>query len=265
MLIGATFTEFFEDVFKNINLKTIAILLIGILIGLILAGCIYSIILIVSLKSDKKMKQANLISIKEEKILDLINKTKKSYLDNTVGFTIGEKSKYLGHIIKDLSNQIAGYYYPNSKYPLYELTIEEILTLLIYVSERVDKILEKSIYRPFRKLSISQIVKIMETRKNSENSKVVKVAEKSLTASKAGMMVLNYANPYYWLKKIVFGGASTYTTNKIALVIIDVVADEINKLYSKRIFNTEDNFNSLIDENLKQIEKEFMKEVEDHE
>ena len=65
MLIGAEFTEFFEDVFKNINLKTIAILLIGILIGLILAGCVYSIILIVSLKSNKKMKQENLVNIKE--------------------------------------------------------------------------------------------------------------------------------------------------------------------------------------------------------
>ena len=38
---------------------------------------------------------------------------------------------------------------------------------------------------------------------------------------------------------------------------MDVVADEINKLYSKRIFNTDDNYNSLIDENLKQIEEEI--------
>lgn len=265
MLIGATFTEFFEDVFKNINLKTIAILLIGILIGLILAGCVYSIILIVSLKSNKKMKQENLVNIKEEKILNLINRTKKAYLNNTVGFTMGEKTKYLGHMIKDLSNQIAGYYYPTSKYPLYELTFEEILSLLIYVSERLNNLFDKSIYRPFRKLSISQIVKIMETRKNAENSKAVKVAEKSIEVSKAGMMVLNYANPYYWLKKIIFGGASTYTTNKIALVILDVVADEINKLYSKRIFNIDDNYNSLIDENLKQIEEEIFKEVEGNE
>jgi hypothetical protein len=105
----------------------------------------------------------------------------------------------------------------------------------------------------------------METRKNAENSKAVKVAEKSIEVSNAGMMVLNYANPYYWLKKIIFGGASTYTTNKIALVILDVVADEINKLYSKRIFNIDDNYNSLIDENLKQIEEEIFKEVEGNE
>ncbi len=265
MLIGAAFTEFFEDVFKNINLKTIAILLIGILIGLILAGCVYSIILIVSLKSNKKMKQENLVNIKEEKILNLINRTKKAYLNNTVGFAMGEKTKYLGHTIKDLSNQIAGYYYPTSKYPLYELTFEEILSLLIYVSERLNNIFDKSIYRPFRKLSISQIVKIMETRKSAGNSKAIKVAEKSIEVSKAGMMALNYANPYYWLKKIIFGGASTYTTNKIALVILDVVADEINKLYSKRIFNTDYNYNSLVDENLKQIEEEIFKEVEENE
>ena len=71
----------------------------------------------------------NLVNIKEEKILNLINRTKKAYLNNTVGFTMGEKTKYLGHTIKDLSNQIAGYYYPTSKYPLYELTFEEILSL----------------------------------------------------------------------------------------------------------------------------------------
>lgn len=265
MLIGAAFTEFFEDVFKNINFKTIAILLIGILIGLIIAGCAYSIILIISLKGDKKLNQENILNTKEEKILSLINITKKEYLNNTVGFTMGEKTKYLGHTIKDLSNRIAAYYYPKSKYPLYELTLEEILSLLIYVSERIDKILDKSIYRPFRKLSISQIVKIMETRKNAGNSKVAKVAEKTWDVSKAGFMVLNYANPYYWLKKIVFGGASTYTTNKIALVIIDIVADEINKLYSKRIFEVDQQFNSLVTENLQQIEEEIIKEVQNYE
>lgn len=265
MLIGAAFTEFFEDVFKNINFKTIAILLIGILIGLIIAGCAYSIILIISLKGDKKLNQENILNTKEEKILSLINITKKEYLNNTVGFTMGEKTKYLGHTIKDLSNRIAAYYYPKSKYPLYELTLEEILSLLIYVSERIDKILDKSIYRPFRKLSISQIVKIMETRKNAGNSKVAKVAEKTWDVSKAGFMLLNYANPYYWLKKIVFGGASTYTTNKIALVIIDIVADEINKLYSKRIFEVDQQFNSLVTENLQQIEEEIIKEVQNYE
>ena len=265
MLIGATFTEFFEDVFKNINIKTIAILLIGILIGLIIAGCVYSIILIISLKSDRKLKQANIVNIKEEKILDLINRTKKEYLNETIGFTIGEKNKYLGNTVKDLSNRIAAYYYPDSKYPLYELTLEETLSLLIYVSERIDKILNKSIYKPFRKLSISQIVKIVETRKDAGTSKVAKVAGKTLDVSKAGFMALNYANPYYWLKNIVFGGATTYTANKIGLVVIDIVADEINKLYSKRIFSEDRKFNSLITENLQQIEEEIFKEVQKYE
>jgi hypothetical protein len=53
------------------------------------------------------------------------------------------------------------------------------------------------------------------------------------------MTVINYANPVYWIKKVVINTSLTYTLNRVFLLVIDIVSDETNKAYSKSIFNEE--------------------------
>ena len=43
----------------------------------------------------------------------------------------------------------------------------------------------------------------------------------------------------YWIKKWVIGGTVNIIISKSAMLIIDIVADETNKTYSKRIFDQE--------------------------
>lgn len=259
--IGKWFSYIFENISKYINFSNVAIFLAGLLIGVVLTGCIYCLVLFLSVKNNKKMQKIQHLNINDEEMIILVEKTKQDFLENNYKLSTSEKGKLLGNTIKDLANKIASIYFPKSKHPLYELTISELLNLLIYINNRIDDILDKPIFKPFKNLSVSQIVNIVELGKKANDSKMVKAASKAHKVSKIGLGIINYANPYYWLKRLVFSKAISYTINKIALITIDIVADETNKVYSKRLFNIEDStLNKHIEQNLKKIEKEIMEE-----
>ena len=68
---------------------------------------------------------------------------------------------------------------------------------------------------------------------------------------------LKYANPVYWVKKLFVGSTINFALRKISLLIIDIVADETNKTYSKSIFNKERRLKQLeIETSLKELERE---------
>ncbi|MFR7880060.1 MAG: hypothetical protein ACLU5J_00120 [Christensenellales bacterium] len=68
---------------------------------------------------------------------------------------------------------------------------------------------------------------------------------------------LKYANPVYWVKKLFVGSTINFASRKISLLIIDIVADETNKTYSKSIFNKERRLKQLeIETSLKELERE---------
>lgn len=261
-IISEWFSVLFGKISRYLNFPNLAIFLAGILIGLVLAGCLYCLMLFLSVKNNKKIKEIQLLHITDEEMIDLVEQTKKDFISNNKGLSAVETSKHLGHTIKELINRIASFYFPKSKHPVYELTITELLNLLTYINNRLDDILDKPIFKPFKNLSITQIVKIIETRKKANDSKMVKVAVTARKISKIGSTVINYANPYHWVKKLVFSKAISYTINKISLITIDVVADETNKVYSKRLFNVEINdFNKHVEKNLQKIEEEILKET----
>ena len=58
-------------------------------------------------------------------------------------------------------------------------------------------------------------------------------------------------------KKLFVGSTINFASRKISLLIIDIVADETNKTYSKSIFNKERRLKQLeIETSLKELERE---------
>ena len=90
-------------------------------------------------------------------------------------------------------------------------------------------------------MTISQIIKIIDIQKKINENKVVKTINNPVTNKfkKIMMRIVNYANPIYWIKKLVMGTTINLAIKKICLVVIDIVGDETNKTYSKAIFNQE--------------------------
>jgi len=237
------FTIFFEELRNSFSWTTFVYLLVGIIIGFVICATIYGVLMLISLKDTKALrKDKNLnINIDNDEIIKKVEDIKARFISSTDGLSVKERFDILGHTIYEAINEVASFYYPNSKYPLYELSIEELIMFLGYLSKRIDDMFNKPFLKPFKHMTISQILKFIDVKRKINENKVVKTINNKHTSKvkNALFMVLNYANPVYWFKKLIMGGTINIATRKICLVIIDIVCDETNKTYSKQIFNEE--------------------------
>lgn len=245
--IDDVFTDIFSGLGKDFSWSSIVVLLTGILIGFILALAIYLIIFVASIKAEKQKLTDNktdeeLDELKQE-LSTKINEIKENFLNDSTGLSTKEKTQMLGSTIYHTVNVIAGTYYPESKYPIYELSVDELIVLLKYLSNRLDEVFSKNILRFFRKMTITQVFKFIDAKKKIEDNKIVKTTIKAKPHKilSAISTTLNYANPIYWFKKIFTGTVVNFTINKVFLLVIDIVADETSKAYSKSIYNEEIN------------------------
>ena len=244
----------FRDLNGNFNWKILVALLIGVLIGLILAATIYGILLLISIK--KTNKKVVMPAETNEDLINTINLMKKDFINITSGFNQSEKVKVLGNTLMNTIKLIASTYYPESKYPLYELNISELVVLLHYITNRIDEIFDKNILKLFKNMSISNVFKILDIHKKINDNKAVKAVKKVNPVVKVIKGIVNYANPLYWIKKLVVGGTINIAVNKMSLLIIDIVSSETIKVYSKRLFNEENNLlEEMINKEIEEMEE----------
>ena len=124
----------------NLDFTTILSFIIGIGIGMLLLSLIYALVVILSMR-DKKYKaklQANDLSVREAE--GMIQIAKASFNDKTLR---GDQKEleHFKYVSMNLVYGIASRFYPDSKHPFFELTIDESLELITYVKERLDQIL----------------------------------------------------------------------------------------------------------------------------
>lgn len=194
-------------------------------------------------------------------------RSKKEMLDaKTVNGMIEAKTKELNEIVRvsdngyfrvafdlsfDLIHDIAKYYFPDSRYPLYELSAQEMLDLASYIVTRLDKILNGKIINRFKNYRISLIVDILNKKKAIDNSKLMKM-QREYKLSKiwsVGKTILNYSNPIFWFRKLALKPSTTLVTKEICKKIIRIAGEETDKFYSKKMFEKP--------EDAAVIEKEF--------
>lgn len=259
------FTELFKKLGESFTIQTFVVLLVGFMLGFICCATIYGIMMIISLKTNEKLRKDKKLNItpNNEKINQQVEEIKDKFLTNTEGLKTKERFQVLGTTIIETINIVASEYYPESKYPLYELSIEELILFLRYLSHRIEDVFNKTVLKPFKKMTISQIFRFMEVRKQISDNKAVKAASKvnSSKFKQVVMGVLNYANPIYWIKKLVLGSTINIALRKACLIIIDIVSDETNKTYSKSIFDkSEDLYYDKINKELEELEEDMKNE-----
>lgn len=259
------FTDLFGKLGESFSIQTFIVLLIGILLGFVICGTFYGLMMIFSLKSEQSIRKDKKLNINpdNEKIIKEVEEIKRKFLETSEGFTIKERFQYLGSTIVETINVVALEYYPESKYPLYELTVEELILFLRYLSYRIEEVFNKPFLKSFKKMTISQMFRFMELKKQISDNKAVKVASKIGTSKfkQVLMGIINYANPIYWIKKLVVGTTINIAIRKMCIVIIDIVSDETNKTYSKAIFNKEQQiYQEEINKELASIEEDMKSE-----
>lgn len=259
------FTSLFNKLSETISWSTVGVLLVGIIIGFVLASTIYGIYMLLCLKKEEKGRRIRSLDndVTNEEIKEKINEIKEKFIINIEGLSTREKFEELGYSLFETMNTVAGLYYPDSKYPLYELTIDELILLLHYVSDRVDTMFSKPFLRPFKKMTVSQIFKFIDMRKQMNEKKIVKVITNKKTHKIKDIVLgtLNIINPIYWFRKIIMGTTINTAIRKACLIVIDIVGEETNKTYSKAIFDKErkiyhDEIDSEIDKLGGEIENE---------
>lgn len=255
--IWESIRNFFSNLFTKVSWTSILLLLTGIVIGFIICGISYLIIVLTSIKKvDKKNEQIVYSYTHKEDVNNFIRGAKDEYKEESEYLTFNQKIECIKNISFQLIKDIAKIYYPDSKYPIYEISIEELIVLSRYITERIENVFQGRILKKVEKIKISTIFNFLDKKKQIEDSKIVKAAEKTHIGSIAKMAsnVLNAVNPVHWIKKTMISGSINIGTNKIANIIIDIVGNETAKVYSKNLFN-----DNSIEEELKilnSIEKE---------
>ena len=100
---------------------------------------------------------------------------------------------------------------------------------------------------------------IIDTKKRIDENKIVKATKKAHVGKIKSFLIdaVKIINPIHWFKKLVVNSTISFATRKISLIIIDIVADESNKTYSKKIFDKEKSIREMeIEQILEELEKE---------
>ncbi|ERJ11578.1 hypothetical protein [Haloplasma contractile] len=158
-------------------------------------------------------------------------------------------------LTKELIFEIAEYYYPNSKYPHLEISLIEALDLNEKITERLKHLLEIKGIGILKRIRLSQVVTILEIKKNIEDNTVYKFSKKYNLDKvvKYGYSALNVANPAYWVRKLIYTSTLETSIRSVSAVALNIIGEEAMELYSKKVIPS----NEITEEELERVLKEI--------
>ena len=245
------------------NFSILISFLIGVGIGLTLAVFIYLILVLTTMKQKKFIVQTKVNDVSEAEILKLIEDAKIQFKDEKLRGDTNYFS-YGYDISKNLIIAIAKKFYPKSKHPLCEISVDELLMLGAYISRRMDEILDHKGLRFLRKIKVSYVLGLYDVKEDISNNEVIKTTKKYKIneALNAAKKVINVVNPVWWVRKFVMNKAMEIVSKKLCIVLISVVGEETYKIYSKSIYNEEGQIDSNVDLLVSDLEDEVKNQYE---
>lgn len=229
--------------------KYLIVFLTGVLFGFFFLFLVYLYTVILALNRKKRKIKKHPPVVDEIEIALFIKDAQATFKDKQLRNEAGLFA-HLKTITADLSLDIASKYYPTSKYPLLELTIEETLLLSHYIANRIDEFLSAKMLSTLKRRSLAQLKNLYDQKVKLSESKIVKASQEANVKSvgKTLLNVLNMVNPAYWIKKVTVDKLYDIIIVKIGLAIIAIVGEETYKIYSKSVFIEPVDIESSIDE-----------------
>ncbi|TDT72426.1 hypothetical protein EV215_0232 [Hypnocyclicus thermotrophus] len=200
---------------------------------------IFFIVLNVFYKNKEKVEIYDRVNVNDDKINKIIKDAKKNMIFNK-NFNLKQNLFYFKDNIFELINKISKEYFPSSQYHLYELTLEEFLYLNIHISEKLIKLLDTPTFKLLKKVRISQILYLNDSKNKFLEIPLIKKANKHKLINKLQKtwMTLNIANPRYWTFRILRKTTILSLLRFLAYKSISIVGEEANNIYSKNFKNT---------------------------
>ena len=239
--------------------------LIGISFGFLVLLLIYVYAVLKNMNKGLKLRKTDEQDIDEEEIKWLIQDAIKLFKDKESREAAGY-GKHLLEVNRELSVDIAKKFYPKSKYPYLELTIDETLMLNHYITDRFQELMASSkILKLTRGWTLAKIVEMNEVKNKIEKNVIVKTAKKYSGITKAAGAVLNAVNPVYWFRRLTKEVALQIISIQIGVALIKITGEETYKIYSKKVFNEEKTIDMDVDQLYNEMKKDIKSVVEERE
>lgn len=222
----------------EIDFSTIISFLIGIVMGFILLFLIYALLVISSMRSKEFVTKTENDDLTTQEVKDMVKDAQVSYKDKAIRKDTTRFS-HCFNLSKELAYNIASRYYPKSKNPLLELSVNELTMLTNYITGRVDEILNRRGIRILRQTKLITIVELSTKAKEIEQSDAFKNTMKVGKVANKIKNVVSIINPLNWGRRLIVDRIVNMIIDKICVVIISIVGEETYKIYSKKVFNKE--------------------------
>lgn len=218
------------------DIKYLIVFLTGIVFGFLFLGLLYVYSILISLRKKTKRKR-QVVEIDSLEIELMIKNAQKEFKNKELRKEVGYFT-HLKEVLLSLSLDIAKKYYPKSKTPLLELTVEESLLLTHYISDRLNELLSARMLRPLKRRTLTQFKTLYDAKVKVEESKVVEVG-KSVKAGKVARTFFNTTNllnPAYWIKRVTTDKLYGIIIMRISCALIAITGEETYKIYSKSFY-----------------------------
>ena len=242
------------DSMPEISFGGVINFLLGIFSGFVLFTMMYIYFSVRGKNAKIMLVRRPSVDVDEERLKEIIIGKQDNFKE-----TYKRSDKNIGKLTFELSyeliEEISAFYFPDSKYPMLELSVNEIISLNHYITDRIDQILDQPILKNTRNVRVTKIVRAYETKKAIEERKLVKAAKSKAVkrTMKVTLGAINLFNPAYWFRKLVINTSMDFVTKKICLMIISVVGEETSKIYSKKLFDKDLELD-FVDKELKALE-----------
>lgn len=244
----------------NIDFTTLLSFVFGIIAGMMILSLIYALLVVMSLRDKKYKVEVDQNSLTEVDASNMIKRAIKSFNDKNLRGDLTQ-AQHFKNLAYDLVYGIASSFFPNSKYPLFEITVDEAIDLIGYVQKRLEDILNMKVIKLFKKMKVSDIISISLTSKNVISSKAFHVTKDIGKTAMTIKKVVDVINPLNWVKRIVVNTATNIIMHKLFQVTLGILGEEAFKIYSKKVLNIELQADAGIDDIVNDLSSEIEKEI----
>ncbi len=196
---------------------------LSIFLGVIFSFLVFS--MITSAIISKILSKYN----KNEKIRSISAKAYATYFKKDTTF----KERTICSLIYEV-NEVCALTCPNTKYPLYELSINEVLSGVLIVQQKLKKLVNNPLLKDIKNVHIATLINLEENFAKPV-FKIVnhKFFKYSFKISKVILMIINFINPLYYIKLIVRKTLFKQGKKDIILIGLDFIGNTVYEIYEK--------------------------------
>ena len=254
---------YLTEVQIDLNLGSFITFGLGVFFGLVVFTLLYFITSFNVLNKKNETAIQELNKTTEKDINDIIDKYVESFEDEC-NRRDSVPIEYFKESLLEMIIEVASVFYPNSKRPLTELSIDELITLNRYILNKLEELLSYPVVNLLRKLKLSLVFDILEKTNTIVESKPVQTAKELRLADIGGAIlnVLNVLNPFLWFKKLVVEPGVNHLLRKAFKIIYIYLGQETYKIYSKKAMEEYEDHKKLLtnfENDSKEVEKKLLK------